>query len=778
MTKTKKIMIWAVSLFAIWIWWFASYSLISGKENVITSFVKETINIEKNSSINYSFNTKGNLSIKDRWIEEWFNFDIKNASIVTRENGLKERIKLEEANFEIIWEDKISLKSFDIISDNENIYLKWEYSDLLSKLIPENIWKVLESWKYAKIDNSKPILDILWDLQNNELIKELAIWMTTSNPEAYYKKHKTIEKLLEILKSDDLINFVFKDGEYDEVTKKTSLLFNEKLCTLTPAVVKTLWEFNPIFNKKLSKDDCIDSLKQANQFLSFVNIYKEWDSKEGNYKFVVNQWTALDLNIDYKKHIIDTWYVSITEPSKKIVFKANWNTKKILSSLVKVNIEESWIKAVWEIKDWEWKIVVSSSEKSLFTLNWFLDISEYRLKSYELNWNSKDWNIKLVSKANSEEWELKITSWKDYSLDVNYKDNVYNLDLKSKDVNANWKADENKLIFNLDAKDYSGKQFAKIDLIADYSDLLKSNYDLNLESIFLNINSEWNILKKYFKLDIQEKSNYLSNLWKIIYKWNFEFSDWKIKWFFYDFTTREKQWVDLIWNLKKLWKFDFKIISLDKNFILDLSWKKEDEIYKYNLVANIDWKETSKWEAEIKIEKNKISSNWNFKTTDKKFEANYNFEFDYKKWESKYELPKEFEEVYIKLLEMNVLPNFEEILNFDKNLNSTKLTTWVVAIAWVVWVWTTVIYKQQLEKAREIERINKLQDAQIYKLEEAKTALVNASKAMNNKDIFELNINIVNKLISELEKENLFVEDVNLIKRKSIQLRKKIKNNL
>lgn len=49
---------------------------------------------------------------------------------------------------------------------------------------------------------------------------------------------------------------------------------------------------------------------------------------------------------------------------------------------------------------------------------------------------------------------------------------------------------------------------------------------------------------------------------------------------------------------------------------------------------------------------------------------------------------------------------------------------------------------------------------------------------MNNKDIFELNINIVNKLISELEKENLFVEDVNLIKRKSIQLRKKFKNNL
>jgi hypothetical protein len=35
--------------------------------------------------------------------------------------------------------------------------------------------------------------------------------MTTSNPEAYYKKNKTIEKLLTTLKSDDLINFVLKD---------------------------------------------------------------------------------------------------------------------------------------------------------------------------------------------------------------------------------------------------------------------------------------------------------------------------------------------------------------------------------------------------------------------------------------------------------------------------------------------------------------------------------------------------------------------------------------
>jgi len=35
--------------------------------------------------------------------------------------------------------------------------------------------------------------------------------MTTSNSEAYYEKNKTIEKLLTTLKTDYLINYVFKD---------------------------------------------------------------------------------------------------------------------------------------------------------------------------------------------------------------------------------------------------------------------------------------------------------------------------------------------------------------------------------------------------------------------------------------------------------------------------------------------------------------------------------------------------------------------------------------
>ena len=705
MNKTTKIIIWAVLILSIWVWWYAYISSESGEDNILTSFVKEAINKVDDLSINYTFNTKASLNIKDRGRENGFDLEIKNWSLITKDAWLKERIQLKEGNLSIIGEDSVSLKNVDIVSDNEKLYYKWDFWKILSGLLPDNIKEVLKEWKYVKVDNSKAILAILWDLQNNELIKELAIWMTTSNPEAYYKNNKTIEKLLKTLKSDDLINFVFKDGEYDEVTKKTSLLFNEKLCTLTPVITKSLWEFYPMFSQDLSKDECVKALEWANQFLSFVNIYKEWDSKEGNYKFVINQWTALDLNIDYKEHIIDTWYVSITEPSKKIIFKANWNTKEVLSSLIKLNIEESWIKAIWEIKDWEWKIVVSSNKNSEFTLNWFLDVSKYRLNSYELNWNS--WDLKLISKANKEEWKLKITSWKDYSLDVNYKDNVYSLDLKSKDVNANWKADENKLTFNLDAKDYSGKQFAKIDLSADYSDLLKSNYDLDLKSILWDIKSEWNLSKKYFKTyvllrkDSWIKANDLSfeldlknekiifNYTDYDYDWekyiiiNTNYNKWILIW---EYLKRWEKEVDLTWNFKNLWEFDilFNNIRYEEKSIIKA--KKDNNIYKYNLSFIQGWKKTLYWNAEIKIEDKKITSSWNFKSEEEKIEANYNFEFDYKKWEAKYELPKEFKEIDIKLLEMNVLPNFEEILKVDKMAWSAVVITWLTTAGTISYI--------------------------------------------------------------------------------------------
>ncbi|MDQ7023376.1 MAG: hypothetical protein Q9M97_07785 [Candidatus Gracilibacteria bacterium] len=647
---------------------------------------------------------------------------LKNASIITENSGLNQRLELENIDLNIIGEDNINYKNIDIVSDNENLYLKGDFGDLEG--ISEKILSVLKEGKYAKIDNSKPILEIIGNFKNNELIKELIIGMTTSNPEAYYTDNKTMEKSSETLKTDYLINFVFKDGEYNETTKKTSLVFNEKLCTLTPVITKSLGEIYPMFRKELSKEECVEALKGANQFLSFVNIYKEGDSKAGSYKFVINQGSALDISVDYKNHIIDTWALSLSEPTGKIIIRANGNTEKVLSSLVKINIEENGIKAIGEIKDGEGKIVISTEDNSQFELNGFLELAGYRLKSYELNGNTKNGDIKLASKANLEEGELSIIYGKDYNLNINYKDNVYNLDLKSKEVNANGKADKNKLTFNLDAKNYSGKQLAKIDLNADYSSLLKANYDLDANiNKLLVLKSNGNLSDKILNIDLTNfryngnkdtsinlKSNFNKeeiNLNAIEYsyngdersKFNFDYNKGKIKG---DYTERSKKEYVYVGNFKNLGEFDLKVEFPREDALIKLIGKEENDVYKYNLDVTLKGKEFAKGNAELKIEDKKIISNGNFKSDEEKFEANYNFEFDYREGKAEYVLPTDFKKIDLKLSDLLVLPNFEEIARYD--INAGK----IIAIVGGIGIGATVIFNQQLEKAKDSVRINNI----------------------------------------------------------------------
>jgi hypothetical protein len=61
---------------------------------------------------------------------------------------------------------------------------------------------------------------------------------------------------------------------------------------------------------------------------------------------------------------------------------------------------------------------------------------------------------------------------------------------------------------------------------------------------------------------------------------------------------------------------------------------------------------------------------------------------------------------------------------------------------------------------------------QIIKLEEAKTALRLASESVGNKDIFELNIKKTKEIVSKLEMQKLFIEDIKLLKEKIAKLNK------
>jgi len=68
--------------------------------------------------------------------------------------------------------------------------------------------------------------------------------------------------------------------------------------------------------------------------------------------------------------------------------------------------------------------------------------------------------------------------------------------------------------------------------------------------------------------------------------------------------------------------------------------------------------------------------------------------------------------------------------------------------------------------------ISKTKEIQTIKLEEAKTSLRKASENTTNKDIFNLNIKYTEKIISKLEEEKLFLEDIKLLKEKISHLKK------
>jgi hypothetical protein len=67
---------------------------------------------------------------------------------------------------------------------------------------------------------------------------------------------------------------------------------------------------------------------------------------------------------------------------------------------------------------------------------------------------------------------------------------------------------------------------------------------------------------------------------------------------------------------------------------------------------------------------------------------------------------------------------------------------------------------------------SKVAKNQIFKLEEAKTALRLASESISNKDIFELNIKKTKEIVVKLEERKLFIEDIKLLKDKIAKLNK------
>lgn len=405
---------WSISVSSSWSEDISKDLIILKKENIV-------------NNMSYLFNIKSTFKSLEKWeIKAQWNINILKWELLVQNRGLKQRLKIWSIDISQ-WENIESFSNIDIISNNENIYYK-----LWSKLQPfltqfkffDEHKKILESGRYIKINNSKPILDIIGELANDKFYQNLIIWAITSNPNEYYKRKGIYEKIKNYLINEKLINILFIQWEYNETTKKVNLKLNKNICEgysgLISGILESIW-----WNREETSEiieECLYWINETNKILSTTTqIYKKWDIEEWNYIFSLIQWNIIDINIEYKNHIISKWSIYIEAPDKSIIIKINWTNNSILSSLITININEEGVNISWKIENWNGYISIKW-KTDIFDIDSKININKYILSSYQLNINTPDifigssyeqdiFNISYELKNKEEQWSLSYNKW-------------------------------------------------------------------------------------------------------------------------------------------------------------------------------------------------------------------------------------------------------------------------------------------------------------------------------------------------------------------------------
>lgn len=94
-------------------------------------------------------------------------------------------------------------------------------------------------------------------------------------------------------------------------------------------------------------------------------------------------------------------------------------------------------------------------------------------------------------------------------------------------------------------------------------------------------------------------------------------------------------------------------------------------------------------------------------------------------------------------------------------------------ILFALWIIIAIIFLYFII-GKTVETNTQTQNTEVYTqyLKDAQTSLLKASESTSNKDIFELNISKTDELVTQLEKEWLFLEDIKKIKETTAQLKK------
>ena len=646
-------------------------------------YVYEDINVinyiswkdsKKTDELNYEFNISWKFQEKNNWeiISSW-SLELNNWEIVTKNKWLKQRIK--------IWKLKVSntkenieIKNLDMISDNEKVYyfLEQWFDKIIEQLPETNTTKqakeAFNANQYVMIDNSKPLIRVLGDLAKNDLIKKLAISLSTSNPSEYNKQNWVDKELKDFLTSDKLLDYIFLDWEYDSFSKKTPLTINPKICNdyapVIENIIKEVQENNDLWLGMIWDlwKDCSTSISKINIILPMLmKAYKSWDIKNWNFTLSISQWNIADINVVYKNHKINTWYTYLNNPDNSISLKINWDKDKIISSIFKVDYsidnkyENSRIK--WVITNWTWKITLNSNSMWLIT-NWNILFKDYKLENYNINsnWWNDFYKIKFTANWNLEAWNINwsVTEWDEetWKIKLNYTKDTFLLD---------WFNDE--AIFKVNYK--------------------KDNLDLYLMT----------------------KHPYT---WKKDLETAFNYKDWIIDWY-----LKEKHSdINIKWNIYNIHDYNIEIKENNSNSKLSLKWEKTSlKSAKHNFIYNENWEDIFSGRLNLKATKikwfNTIKWSLNLNNIKKNEELIIDLGFDYKKWWAKYNLPENFKEIDISIFEVSPVPNYYELNKINKKL----LLGWA-ALAWTTGTIAYISLQWYSADARNSKRLSDLWNIQ------------------------------------------------------------------
>lgn len=657
--KWKKMTIVIIILFLV-VLFSAWYAYHVGTKNTSTdatiikkiqTWIQKTVEW-KNDDVNYSFFVKWNVEIIDNWdvVDSW-KIDIIDGKILSTHKGLQQRVQLWSVDVNVNSknnEENYSLKNLDLVSNNEKVYFFLEegmdmYTNLMKDIqIPSQLHSKIEpifkSGSYVMVDNAKPLLNIFGNLTENELMRELLIGLATSNPQAYYQSNWTDQKIAEYLSSDEILNYIFSEGETNTVTNQTPLSLNTAICNdYAPVVLRFVNDFYAsvgIDMGSMSPEEMIPICEQqivtVNTYLPMIlQISKEGDIINWNYSFIMAQWNMFSTKISYKNNVLDTWYTSIQDPKQQFSGTINGDKKWVLSSNLKINFETPEWTLSGSIIDWTWKISIQWEQEDIYKIDWIIEFQKYIVTNYDITWNMDQFwtTIDLIAKWNLKKGDIK------YSI-------------------KQWEQELIKL-----ALDYLWLEH-NLDIHAD---------TMKLSSVFKD--------KKY-DLSYQNEWYYGEKEEMII-----SYNAWKINWSMIDSNMD----INIDWDFNSY--SDFKISLLDNkhgdNVKISWTWDLDS-----NLIYTYEWENEWVKGVEIVAKLNKTKENWSTvlnlqlewgllnKTNKIKEWMNLDLSIGYQEGKAEYKIPTNVEELDISVMEIMNLPNIS-------SLKSTEINTQTYIIVWV-----------------------------------------------------------------------------------------------